>query len=244
MLQQPRKAYVLLNVEPELDCHDPATALRALRAADFVVALTAYGSTTAAEYADVLLPIAPFTETSGSFVNCEGRLQSFNGAVKPLGDARPAWKVLRVLANLLGLPGFDHDSSEAVREEACPAHAIPGRLDNALHGVEISLEAPADGLHRLADVPIYFTDPVVRRAPSLQKTRDALPPKAWMAPTTLERLGIAAGDRVRVRQGECEAVVEAGRDDALPAACVRLAAGHRLTAELGPMFAPLHVERG
>ncbi len=243
MLQQPRKAYALLNIEPELDCHDPGAALRALRAADFVVALTAYGSTAAAEYADVLLPIAPFTETSGSFVNCEGRLQSFNGAVKPLGEARPAWKVLRVLANLLGLPGFEHESSEAVRDEACPQGTIAGRLDNALLGVDIRLQAAAEGLHRVADVPIYFTDPIVRRAPSLQKTRDALAPRAWMAPATLQRLGIAAGDRVRVRQGEGEAVVEAGSDDSLPAGCVRLAAGHRLTAELGPMFAPVNVER-
>jgi NADH-quinone oxidoreductase subunit G len=243
MLQQPRKAYMLLNIEPELDCHDPGAALRALRAADFVVALTAYGSTAAADYADVLLPIAPFTETSGSFVNCEGRLQGFNGAVKPLGEARPAWKVLRVLANLLGLPGFEHESSEAVRDEACPAGAIAGRLDNGLLGVDIRLQPAADGLHRVADVPIYFTDPIVRRAPSLQKTRDALPPRAWMAPATLQRLGISAGDRVRVRQGEGEAVVEAGSDDTLPAGCVRLAAGHRLTAELGPMFAPVNVER-
>jgi NADH-quinone oxidoreductase subunit G len=243
MLQQPRKAYLLLNIEPELDCHDPAAALGALRAADFVVALTAYGSTTAAEYADVLLPIVPFTETSGSFVNCEGRLQSFNGTVKPLADARPAWKVLRVLANVLGLPGFEHESSEAVRDEACAAAAIPGKLDNGVHGVEVRLQPPADALYRVADVPIYFADPIVRRAPSLQKTRDALPPRAWMAAATLQRLGVAAGDRVRVRQGEGEAVVEAGCDDALPSGCVRLAAGHRLTAELGPMFAAVNVER-
>jgi NADH-quinone oxidoreductase subunit G len=243
VLRQPRKAYLLLNLEPELDCHDPGAALGALRSADFVVALTPYGSSTALDYADVLLPIAPFTETSGSFVNCEGRLQSFNGAVKPLGEARPAWKVLRVLGNLLGVPGFDHDSSEAVRDEACSADAIPGRLNNALHATDIRLEPSADGLHRVADVPIYFADPVVRRAPSLQKTRDALPPRAWMTSATLQQVGVAPGERVRVRQGEGEAVVEAGRDDTLPAACVRLAAGHRLTGELGPMFGPVEVER-
>src|SRR3954467_2618822 len=186
MLEQPRKAYVLLNLEPELDCHDPGTALRALHAADFVVALTPYGSTTAADYADVLLPIAPFTETSGSFVNCEGRLQSFNGAVKPLGDARPAWKLLRVLGNLLGLSGFEQDSSEAVRDEVCAADTVASRLDNALRGMEVRLQpSTANGLHRIADVPIYFADPIVRRATSLQKTRDALPPKAWMASETL-----------------------------------------------------------
>jgi NADH-quinone oxidoreductase subunit G len=246
MLEQPRKAYILLNVEPELDCHDSGAALRALRAADFVVALTAYGSTVAADYADVLLPIAPFAETSGSFVNCEGRLQSFNGAVKPLGDARPAWKVLRVLGNLLGLAGFEYDSSEAVRDEACPADSILGKLDNRLRGMELApqrAESAASGLQRVADVPIYFADPIVRRAPSLQKTRDALPPKAWMTSDTLLRLGLAPGDRVRVRQGEGVAVVETGCDDALPADCVRLATAHRLTSELGAMFGPLSVER-
>jgi NADH-quinone oxidoreductase subunit G len=244
MLEQPRKSYLLLNIEPELDCHDPGAALRAMRAAELVVALSPFGSAAAADYADVLLPIAPFTETSGSFVNCEGRLQSFNGAVKPLGDARPAWKVLRVLANLLGLPGFEHDSSEAVRDEVCRPEALAAKLDNRLNGVELRLNAPApNGLQRIADVPVYFGDPVVRRAASLQKTRDALPPKAWMASATLQRLGVAPGERVRVRQGEGETVVEAGRDDGLPAGCVRLAAAHRLSSELGAMFGPLGVER-
>jgi NADH-quinone oxidoreductase subunit G len=244
MMEQPRKAYLLLNIEPELDCHDPGKALGAMRAADFVVAFASYGSTTVAEYADVLLPISPFTETSGSFVNCEGRLQSFHGAVKPLGDSRPAWKVLRVIANLLGLRGFEYDSSEGVRDEVCRPDTVAARLDNRLNGVEIRLGGAApNGLQRVADVPVYFGDPLVRRAGSLQKTRDALPPKAWMASATLQRLGLAAGERVRVRQGDGQVVVEAGRDDGLPPECVRLAAAHRLTSELGAMFAPLSVER-
>ena len=149
-----------------------------------------------------------------------------------------------MLGNLLGLPGFEHDSSEAVRDEACPRGALEGKLDNRLRGMELQLRAPAaNGLERIADVPIYFADPIVRRAGSLQKTRDALPPKAWMARATLERVGVAAGERVRVRQGQGEAVVEAGCDDALPTGCVRLAAAHRVTSELGAMFASLNVER-
>src|SRR6266571_3761326 len=88
MLERPRKAYLLLNAEPDFDCHDPRTAMKAMNAADLVVAMAAYRSF-AADYADVLLPIAPFTETSGSFINCEGRMQSFNAAVRPLGEARP-----------------------------------------------------------------------------------------------------------------------------------------------------------
>src|SRR6185295_3266472 len=120
MLDSPRKAYVVLNAEPELDCHNPAHALRALRGAETVVALAAFRGR-ASEYAHVLLPVTPFTETSGSFVNTEGRMQSFNPAIRPAGDARPAWKVLRVLGNLLALEGFEFASSEAVRDEACPA---------------------------------------------------------------------------------------------------------------------------
>src|SRR3989338_5629812 len=100
MTASPRKAYILLNVEPELDMHDPQQAMAAMRAADLVVALSAYKHH-ATDYADVLLPIAPFTETSGTFVNTEGLVQSFKGAAKPLGETRPAWKVLRVLGNLL-----------------------------------------------------------------------------------------------------------------------------------------------
>jgi NADH-quinone oxidoreductase subunit G len=102
MFAQPRQAYLLHGVEADLDCHHPQQAVAALKAAALVVMLTPFADGAARDYADVLLPVAPFTETSGSFVNTEGRLQSFTGVVRPLGDSRPAWKVLRVLGNLLG----------------------------------------------------------------------------------------------------------------------------------------------
>jgi len=243
LLERPRKAYLLLNAEPDFDCHDPRTAIKAMGAADLVVAMAAYRSF-AADYANVLLPIVPFTETSGTYVNCEGRMQSFNGAVKPLGEARPAWKVLRVLGNLMSLPGFEYESTEAVREEVCRIGDIAGRLDNRLNGLELKLDSgPGEDLQRIADVPIYFGDPIVRRAASLQRTRDALPPRAWVGPSLAQKLGVKAGDRVRVRQGEGEAIVELGIDERLPAGCVRLAAAHRHTAALGPMFGPVSVER-
>jgi NADH-quinone oxidoreductase subunit G len=243
MLAQPRRAYLLLNAEPDLDCHDPRTAIKAMGAADLVVALAAYRSF-AADYANVLLPIVPFTETSGSFVNCEGRMQSFNGVVKPLGEARPAWKVLRVLGNLMSLPGFDYESTEAIRDETCRPEAVAGKLDNRLNGFALGRDsADEQELQRIADVPIYFGDPIVRRAASLQRTRDALPPRAWVGPALAQTLGVKAGERVRVRQGDGEAIVEVGIDERLPAGCVRLAAGHRHTANLGPMFGPVSVER-
>jgi NADH-quinone oxidoreductase subunit G len=242
-LARPRRAYILLHAEPDFDCHDPRAATKAMSGADLVVALAAYRSF-AADYANVLLPVVPFTETSGTFVNCEGRMQSFNAAVKPLGDARPAWKVLRVLGNLMSLPGFDQETTEAVRDEVCGADAVAGKLSNRLNGVELKIgSAPSDGLERITDVPIYFGDPIVRRAGSLQRTRDALPPRAWLAPSLAERLGVKQGERVRVRQGEGSALVEVGVDARLPAGCVRLAAAHRHTAGLGPMFGTLTLER-
>ena len=245
MLERPRRAYLLLHAEPDFDCHDSRAATKAMAAADMVVALAAYRSF-AADYADVLLPVVPFSETSGTYVNCEGRMQSFNAVVKPLGDARPAWKVLRVLGNLMSLPGFDQESTEAVRNEVCRPDAVAGRLANRVDGISLKLEpgsAPGEELQRIADVPVYFGDPIVRRAGSLQRTRDALPPRCWLRPALADRLGVKAGERVRVRQGEGVATVEVALDERLPDGCVRLAAAHRHTAGLGPMFGAISLER-
>ncbi len=244
MLETPRNAYLLLHAEPELDCGNPALALSAMKAAKLVVSLSCY-RTRATEYAHVLLPISPFTETSGSFISTEGRLQSFNGVVHPLGDSRPGWKVLRVLANLLGLAGFEYETSEAVRDEVCPRETLASRLQNRLAGAASAPAAGANGkLQRIADVPIYFADPIVRRAPSLQQTRDARTPKASMNSATAAELGLAAGAKVKLRQpGSGEAVLELICDDALPAGCVRVPAAHAATAALGGMAGEITVER-
>ncbi|MFI4981534.1 MAG: molybdopterin-dependent oxidoreductase, partial [Nevskiales bacterium] len=241
MLAQPRKAYLLLNAEPELDCNDPQAAMQAMDAAEFVISLSAYKGA-ALDYASVLLPIAPFTETSGSFVNAEGRLQSFNGVVKPLGDARPAWKVLRVLGNLLGLADFDYASSEQVRDEIVTPDAVAAKLDNRLAGIALQTPVASAGLQRIADVPIYASDAIVRRAASLQQTSDAAPPLAWMNAALLAKLGLKTGQMVKVRQGEGEAALTAACDDRLPRDCVRLAAAHPATSKLGAMSGEVRVE--
>ena len=241
MLAAPRKAYLLLHAEPELDCHDPRAAMKAMDAAEFVISLSAYKGF-ALDYASVLLPIAPFTETAGTFVNAEGRMQSFNGVVKPLGEARPAWKVLRVLGNLLGINGFDYDSSEQVRDEAAKPEEVAAKLGNRLSGIALQAPAAMGGLQRVADVPVYFSDAIVRRAASLQQTRDAALPRAWMNAALLARLGLKDGQAVKVRQGEGEAAVNAGLDDRLPRDCVRLGAAHPATRNLGPMSGELSVE--
>ncbi|TSA16093.1 MAG: NADH-quinone oxidoreductase subunit G [Betaproteobacteria bacterium] len=241
MLAEPRKAYLLLNVEPELDCNNPHAAMKAMAATEFVICLSAYRGS-APDYASALLPITPFTETSGTFVNAEGRMQSFNGVVKPLGDARPAWKVLRVLGNLLGLAGFDYDSSEQVRDEIAKPDEITTRLDNRLSGIALQTPAASGGLQRITEVPIYFSDAVVRRAASLQQTHDATAPRAWMNAALMAKLGLKEGQAVMVKQGAGEAAVNAACDDRLPRDCVRLAAGHAATRDLGPMSGAIVVE--
>ncbi len=242
MLEQPRRGYLLLNAEPELDCADPQRALAALRGAELVVALAMFEDQ-ASEYAHVLLPIAPFTETPGTFVSTEGRVQSFSAAVLPHGEARPAWKVLRVLGSLLGVPGFDYESAEQVRAECLGGRDVAALLSNRTAAQPRAPFPVAGGLQRIADVPIYFADPLVRRAPSLQRTHDAQLPRAWMNAQLLERLGLASGQPVRVRQGEGEARLAAALDEALPDDCVRIAAAHPSAAGLGAMFGTLQVEK-
>jgi len=246
MLTQARKAYVLLNVDPLLDC---AVAVRpALEQAEMVIVMSAFKQ--AHDYADVLLPIAPFTETSGTFVNCEGRAQSFNGAVKPLGETRPAWKVLRVLGNLLGIEGFDYETSEAVRDEILKNQTdLSVSLNNKINLV-VSDELigqqpviPAGSFERIANVGIYNTDALARRAISLQDTVDAKPPRAWMAAKHLADMGLVDGDIVKIRQDGHSVILPASTDKGLPVGVVRIATGHPATAALSEMFGTLTVER-
>jgi len=241
MIEQPRKAYLLWSVEPEYDTADPVATTKALATAETVIAFSPYRNG-ALEYADVILPITPFTETAGTFVSAEGRVQSFNGTVRPLGEARPGWKVLRVLGNLLELTGFEQDTPEAVRAETLLSD-VSAQLSN---DTSVALEVPGtadDGLERIADVPIYFSDAIVRRSPPLQATNDAHPPRARMNSATAARLGLSTGNRVHLRQGEGAAVLDLQVDERVADGAVRVAAAHMSTAALGPMFGTVRVER-
>jgi NADH-quinone oxidoreductase subunit G len=164
MLQKPLAAYVLFGgIEPEADTAVPE-ASATLRQADFTVAITPYATESMKSWAQVLLPVGTFAETSGTFVNAEGRWQSFSGAIKPLGEARPGWKVLRVLGNLLALSGFDYDSTEQVREE------LRGMLVDGVVAVPTTRAVGATPHATLVEVPVYAGDAIVRRAPALQAT--------------------------------------------------------------------------
>ncbi len=243
----PAKAYLVLHAEPELDSYNPQAARAALDQAEMVVMLTAYQQ--GMDYADVLLPIAPWSETSGTYVNCEGRAQSFNGSAKPHGEARPAWKVLRVLGNLLDLQGFDYETPEAVRNEvlgSMPSQAdVHARLSNqAQLAPQRGQAADAQALERVGLVPIYSTDPIVRRSRSLQQTNDAARGRrAGISAALAAQLGVANGAQLRFTQGQGSAVLEVEIDQGLPANAVRVSAALPTTSTLGGMFGAISVER-
>lgn len=237
-----KKAYIVLHAEPQLDSGNPQQAIAALNQAEMVIVMSPFKH--GAEYADVLLPVSPFTETAGTFVNCEGRAQSFNGVVKPLGDTRPAWKVLRVLGNLLSLENFEYETAEAVRDEALGKGVtdLSSRLNN-FAVIAPTLSTSVEGLERVSDVPIYSTDAIVRRADSLQKTSDAKAPSAWLSATEFAKLDIKNGDYVKLTQSNGSVILPAALDESLPANVVRVAAGLIATQNLGAMFGSIQVER-
>ena len=240
-----RKAVLLMNIEPDADLPNPEQARAALAKANTVIALSAYKSVDLLELADVILPISTFSETVSTFVNAEGRAQTVQPSVKPLGDSRPAWKVLRVLGGLLGLDGFlfnmpEEVLGEALNEDYCTRlsnQAISNSIENGNH-------APINGLERLADVNIYAGDQIVRRAPALQLTRDAKRGnQVGLNQTIFSELGLKEGDAVRVTQGSQSVDMPATLEVNLAQGAVRISAGTLASAKLGSMFGPVAVSK-
>ncbi|MCO7225052.1 NADH-quinone oxidoreductase subunit NuoG [Pleionea sp. CnH1-48] len=170
MLQKGLEAYLLVNTEPDLDSSYKDAAQVALLKANFVVCMTPFAQGQFLDYANVLLPTAAFSETSGSYVSVEGKWQSFTAAVKAKGEARPAWKILRVLGNLLDVSGFDYNSSKDVRNEVKTRSEAKSELVVGQYRVPEQLEKGGESPRRLG---LYDADPLVRRSPSLQATADA-----------------------------------------------------------------------
>ena len=221
------------------------TTINALKSAEFVVALSAFQNA-APDYAHVILPIAPFTETAGTFVNTEGTVQSFNGVVKPLGEARPAWKVIRVLGNLLGLNGFEQDNVDAIRAEIAPnlQTFVSAKLNNAIAGMVPNIQPAQTGIERVGEVPIYATDALVRRAPSLQKSADAKNTKfAYFASDVFAQLSLIEGADVSISQGDGSATLVARLDAKLAAGCIRVATATASNTRLDGAFAALTVQK-
>ncbi len=241
MLREPLKAYILFGMEPELDCLCGAHARSAMEAAEFVVMATAFEPssyhTRALDYAEVLLPLAPFTETAGTFVTAAGQRQAFDAATKPLGEARPGWKILRMLGHLMGQAGFDQATLDDVRAEIDTSGVVPAA---GLKSWQLSTPpsllsaAPAQGqLMRIAEVPIYAVDTLVRRAPALQACADNPQPSARVNASQAQRLGVNHGDVVVVRMLEGEAQLNLVIDPRVPEGCVLVPSGYPETAMLG-----------
>ncbi len=173
MLDESLDAVLLFGVEPDRDICSTDDAVKKLAGHRFVAALTSFDSEALQEAADLLLPIGTFAESAGTYVNCEGRWQSFNGIANPIAEARPGWKVLRVLGNLLDADNFDYQTSEEIRDELAE---LLGDIqpDNQYAGKKaIGKVNGADDPGAQIDIPIYRTDAVLRRATALQLTPEA-----------------------------------------------------------------------
>lgn len=231
MLAQPRKSYVLYGVEPPHDFADGAAALNALRAAEQVVAFSAYASPALREVADVILPIALLPESEATLVNVDGLAQGVAAGAKAPGEARPGWKVLRALGGALQLAGFEFDDLAGLRE------GIAGRAVSGRQG--LAARAATGGLSRLATWPIYRMDAVLRRATALNAHPLNRAPAARMNAAEATRQGLAAGDTVRVADASLPLVIDA----AVPDGAVWIEAAHDLTATLPPYGASITLSK-
>ncbi len=234
-------ACLLVNIEPDTDAGDAAKLMATLQRADFVVSISAYQSASLKQVADVMLPAANFTETSGTYVNVEGYWQSFKGIITPPGEARPAWKILRVLANMAGVDGFDYLSSEDVKDEV-RSHCESIELDNTLTTpVKLQLQQSSDQLYRAADVPIYATDAIVRRARSLQQTMDAQTQGVFINQGEARRLGLGEANSVQVTQNSNSVGLPLVIDERVPDGCAWIPSAVEGNALLGAAFGEIEL---
>ncbi len=242
MVAEPAKAYLLIG--SEIDDVAASGALKAaLEAAELVIAVGPFADANMRELADIILPGTAWGETAGTYVNIEGRWQGMRAAAEPPGEARPTWKILRVFGNVLGLSGFDHVTTDDVR----------GELEAQCSGMDLgsrpSWQAPedlasiAEGVWRIADLPIYGVDGLVRRAGPLQHTADAYHPGVAMSRTEAERHGVAEGGEITVRQGDGEVKVEVVIDERVPDNCVWLPAGLPTSMGLGAGHGPVELAK-
>jgi NADH-quinone oxidoreductase subunit G len=241
MLAQKLKAYLLLGVEPELDCWDTRIAQQAMQDANLVVALTAFQSEALNNYADVLLPIATFAETSGTYINNEGTVQCFNGAVPPQGEARPAWKVLRVLGNSFNVDGFDYESSTEVYDESIKAIGkIEGDNTNQWQ-LTVTAGAKKQGLQRITETPMNMIDSLTRRATSLQKTNDVADGAIHINSALAKKNKLSNADDATVKQDKQQVTMKVMVDERVPDNCVLIQSAHPSQSELGGAFGSIKI---
>jgi len=238
MIEQRLDAYVLFGCEPELDAINGDKAREALRKAKFVVQISPYKTDSVMAYADVVLPMSAFTENAGTFVNCEGRAQSANAAAPAKGEARPGWKILRVIGNFLDLPGFDQvtladvSSEVPVTEINCHQQDIDWSISEKY--LESSSTPSQSGIERLAAFPMYRLDSTLRHAAALQETADNPGPGVWINPSLCADLNLSNAMQVKVTgsEGSC-ASLQLFVDERIPDNCAYVPLGHHETASIG-----------
>lgn len=248
LFKQPRQAYLLLNVEPELDCANSAMAIAALQQAKLVVALSMYRNPFLESTAHVILPIGAFTETAGTFVNFTGEWQSFHGVANACGSARPAWKVLRVLGNFLHLDGFGYESAEEVLKEVKELADNMPTLPLSL----TALSANTKGAYsRIGEIPLYALDSIVRRSQPLQTAQTIIEgdvSAVRIHPETAARLQLKTGDAVRFKQQgsqtqDCWYVRTVTLDERIAPEAVWIAGAVEASQGLGDLFGEIEITR-
>lgn len=246
MFAQPRSAYVVMGLEPEYDCAYPHQAVEALKAADFVMSVAAFSTPAMFAYADVILPAAPFTEVSGTFINAEGKWQRVNASVPPAGEARPAWKIFRVLADLCQLEGIDKYTTiaDVTQEIQSLASSQENTAVQWPASSQKSSHLSKEGIIRLAETPMYAIDAITRRSAPLQETYDAQFPQGVHLNQQLAReLSLVHGDTVAVVQGEQEVILNVVIDNRIPEGCAFVAQGLTAHGTLGAGYDPIELKQ-
>jgi NADH-quinone oxidoreductase subunit G len=241
MCEQPRQGYLFLGLEPELDCACPELVKKALEAAQFVVALSAYKTEYWLAHANVLLPIVPFTEMAGTFINIEGRWQSFSAVTLPMGEARPGWKVLRVLGNFFKMTGFEYLTSEEIRNDL---QNLLGQNSHQPTTLPETISLPPleqQGLTRITEWPLYRADSLVRRSEALQNCVASDPFAAHCNARTAQQYQVDEASEVWVSQGKNRTKLPLVIDARIPDNCVWIPAGFPETAGLAESFGSIEM---
>lgn len=247
ILEKSRKGYLLWNVEPDLDCANPVLARSALKQAEFVVAFSTFDSPALRETARVILPIAPFTETPGTFVNAAGDWQSFKPVAKHLGNSQPGWKALCSLAALFQLPGFHYETLDPIHEEIRAAMNANTWVETKINWKEVSITPLEElSLSRIGEIPMYSIDGLVRRAKALQATQNIVEGKLAairLHPHYAKEQGFQAGDHLTIKQGKEKLILPLILDERVPPRAAWIPGGIPETASLSELFGEIELTR-
>jgi NADH-quinone oxidoreductase subunit G len=241
MVKAALKAYLLVNIEPSLDCANPLQVTQGLRQADWVVALSPFKSSVLLEQAHVLLPMASFAETHGSFINVAGVWQAFSAVISPIGQAKPGWEILQILGNAFELPGFNLATHDFIRDELFPV--LKQEASSSVKTVLPVLPKPhvSAQITRITEWPLYWSDSLVRRSRALQAAASNDRIVVAMNSTVASSLRLKEHQMVEVTQGQGSARLPVLIDERIPHHCVWIPAGCQTTASLGESFGVVEI---